>query len=100
MLPPFLDVREEWVRPTKSPGLRLCGWGWGRRRGWWCGRLAEVRRPENLLTAIGQNDVGALGQAHVRGAGLHPPAYERDPGSDLDRGRCPAELLRQLLPTA
>src|SRR4051794_830118 len=90
ILPPGLPVR---ASGEPDPRVRYRGWlRFGRRRrrrrrwrrgGGRRGRLAEVRRPENLLAAVGQDDVGLLGHVHVRRAALHFAAVERDLVADL-----------------
>src|SRR5580765_1303286 len=61
------------------------------RRAW--SRLSDV----NLLAGVGQDDVGAFGEVHVRSAGLHPPAGQRDLVADLWAVLRPAELPDDLL---
>src|SRR5438477_12960576 len=60
------------------------------------GRLAVVRSAVNFFSAVGQNDVGALGQVHIRSAVLRLPPCEGELLPYFHRVFIPAELLREL----
>src|SRR5689334_25173217 len=63
-------------------------------------RLAEVRGAVNFLARVGDRDLRALREIHVRVAALDHPADERDGHARLHRLRAPTELLDQLLRAA